>query len=96
MSIYNILFGTSCPMEQNTVVRFFTLKKLSGNDMATELEGMSGHEAPSLSAAKKSDRPFANGTTNLKGSQKSETPAESDLCELLSKKIFSLHANAYV
>jgi hypothetical protein len=36
-------------MEQRTVLRFLTLKKLSARDITIELEGVYGYEALSLS-----------------------------------------------
>jgi hypothetical protein len=48
-----IVWKSSLVTEQRAIVRFLTLKKLSAKHITAELEGLYGHEALSLSVAKK-------------------------------------------
>jgi hypothetical protein len=68
-------------MEQRSVIRFLTLKKLFARDITDELEGMDGHEAPSLSAAKNGRTELVNGRITLGDDPGSGRTARSDLCE---------------
>jgi hypothetical protein len=70
-------------MEQRTVVRFLTLKKLSARDITAELEAVYGHEAISLSTVRKWRNRFVNGRITLEDDPRSGGPPRSDLCEFL-------------
>jgi hypothetical protein len=70
-------------MGQAALVRFLTLKKLSGSDITAELEGVYGHEALSLSAVKKWRKRFVNGRMTLEDNPRSGRTPRSDLCESL-------------
>jgi hypothetical protein len=64
-------------MEQRAIVQFLILKKLSAMDITAELEGLYGHEAPSLSAVKKWRKQFCNGRITLEDESQSEDRLEA-------------------
>jgi transposase len=70
-------------MEQRTVVRFLTLKKLSAGDITIELEEVYGHEALSLSAVNNWCKRFMNKRITVKDEPRSGKPPRRDLCESL-------------
>jgi hypothetical protein len=93
------VWDSSRLMEQRTVVRFFTLKKLSARDIRGELEDVYGYAALSLSAVKKWRKPFANGRISLEGDPRYEDPhiaTYRSQGEPLSRKVFLLRSCACV
>jgi hypothetical protein len=62
--ILNICSFRTYP-EQQTVIRFFTLKELKARVIHTELESAYGPEAPALPTVKKWRRRFHQGRTDL-------------------------------
>jgi hypothetical protein len=74
-------------MEQRTVVRFLTLKKLSARDFTAELKKVYGHEALSLSAVKNAREHFVNGRITLRDDPRSGRQSQSDLYKSLQALI---------
>jgi hypothetical protein len=97
VGLQNDVWNSSGLMEQGAVVQFLTLKKLCDKGIRAEIEGVYGHEALSLSAAKDWCRPFTNWRINLDDDQKSEKPHKAisaSQCEPLSGKVLLFHATA--
>jgi hypothetical protein len=58
-------------MAQCAVVRFLTLKNLSGSDIMAEVVGVYGHEVLSLSVVKNWHKWFVNGRITLEDDPRS-------------------------
>jgi hypothetical protein len=84
-------------MDHLVVVQFLTLKKLSARDITAELEGMYGHEALSLSAAKKFRKQFVNRRITLEEDPRPVRPPRNDFRESLRALVDEtplFHSNA--
>jgi transposase len=73
----------SHPMEQRSVVRFFTLKGLSSRDIYTELESMYMDEALCLCTVYKWHRRFMQGRTELFDDPRSAQSLQNNLADAL-------------
>jgi hypothetical protein len=77
----NVVWDSSCLMEQRAVVRFFPLKTRSAKDISSELKHVHGHEVLSPSAVKKWCNRFVKRRIDLEDDTRSRGPSQSDLCE---------------